>query len=106
MTKAFLRAYAVFIGLTCIPLAMAAIPVFTGPTGTNPASFPAAIPDLNTLIGSINSSLGAAQTVAFTANGSVATTVTSLGPTGSHTTIQEWATITDAAGTTRYIPLY
>ena len=38
------------------------------------------------------------------ANGSVATAMSSVGPTGSHTTIQEWFTITDAAGTTRYIP--
>lgn len=42
----------------------------------------------------------------FTANGSVATSVTSLGPTGSHTTIQEWLTIQNASGTTRYIPCY
>jgi hypothetical protein len=42
----------------------------------------------------------------FTANGSVATTLTSLGPTGSHTTVQEWLTVKDAAGTTRYIPAY
>ena len=47
---------------------------------------------------------GAAGT--FTANGSVGTTVTSLGPTGSHTTIQEWLTVTDASGTVRYIPAY
>jgi len=42
----------------------------------------------------------------FTANGAVATTMTSLGPVGSHTTIQEWLTITDAAGVVRYIPCY
>lgn len=42
----------------------------------------------------------------FSANGSVATTVTSLGPTGSHTTIQTWLTIVDSGGTTRYIPCY
>jgi hypothetical protein len=40
------------------------------------------------------------------ANGSVATTMSSLGPTGSHTTVQEWLTVKNAAGTTRYIPLY
>ena len=43
---------------------------------------------------------------AFTANGTVATTMTSLGPTGSHTTVQEWFTITDASGVVRYIPAY
>lgn len=42
----------------------------------------------------------------FTANGAVATTMTSLGPTGSHTTVQEWLTVTDASGTVRYIPAY
>lgn len=42
----------------------------------------------------------------WTANGSVATTMTSLGPTGSHTTIQEWLTFSDAGGTVRYIPAY
>jgi hypothetical protein len=43
---------------------------------------------------------------AFSANAAVATTMTSLGPTGSHTTVQEWLQITDAAGTVRYIPAY
>ena len=47
---------------------------------------------------------GAAGT--FTANGSTATTMTSLGPTGSHTTVQEWLTVTDTSGTVRYIPAY
>lgn len=42
----------------------------------------------------------------FSANGSVATSMTSLGPAGSHTTIQTWLTIVDSAGTTRYIPCY
>ena len=34
----------------------------------------------------------------FTANGSTATTMTSLGPPGAHTTVQEWLTVTDATG--------
>ena len=42
----------------------------------------------------------------WTANGSVATTMTSLGPTGSHATVQEWFTVTDSGGTVRYIPAY
>lgn len=41
-----------------------------------------------------------------TANGAVGTTMTSLGPTGSHTTVQEWLTIKNPSGTVRYIPLY
>lgn len=40
------------------------------------------------------------------ANGAIATTMTSLGPTGSHATIQEWLTIQNSAGVTRYIPAY
>lgn len=42
----------------------------------------------------------------FTANGSVATTMTSLGPTGANTTVQEWLTVKNSSGTTRYIPAY
>ena len=40
-----------------------------------------------------------------TANGTVATAMSSLGPTGSNTTIQEWLTIT-VKGTIRYIPCF
>jgi len=47
---------------------------------------------------------GAAGT--FAANGTTGTTMTSLGPAGAHTTVQEWFTITDASGTVRYIPAY
>jgi hypothetical protein len=43
---------------------------------------------------------------AFTANGAVATVLGAAGPTGSHTTVQEWFTIQDAGGTTRYIPAF
>lgn len=42
----------------------------------------------------------------FSANGAIATTMTSLGPTGSHTTIQKWLTIQDNGGTVLYIPCY
>ncbi len=41
-----------------------------------------------------------------TANGTVATTITSLGPTGTQTTIQGWIKIIDSAGTARYIPYW
>jgi hypothetical protein len=40
-----------------------------------------------------------------TANGSVATTLGSVGPVGSNTTVQEWLTI-DIQGTTRFIPCF
>jgi hypothetical protein len=42
----------------------------------------------------------------FTANGAVATVLGSLGPTGSHTTVQTWLTFVDSGGTTRYVPCF
>lgn len=42
----------------------------------------------------------------FSANGAIATSLGSIGPTGSHTTVQEWLTIKDASGTVRYIPCF
>ena len=40
------------------------------------------------------------------ANGSVATALSSLGPTGSHATVQEWFAVKNASGTVRYIPAF
>lgn len=42
----------------------------------------------------------------FAANGSVATALSSVGPTGASTTVQEWLAVKNAAGTTRYIPCF
>lgn len=42
----------------------------------------------------------------FSANAAVATSITSVGPTGANTTVQEWLTIKNASGTTRYIPCF
>lgn len=42
----------------------------------------------------------------FIANNTVATVLGSLGPTGSHTTVQKWLTIVDNTGTTLYIPAF
>lgn len=42
----------------------------------------------------------------WSANGAVATVLTGIGPTGSHTTVQEWFTVKNAAGVTRYIPAF
>lgn len=42
----------------------------------------------------------------WTTNGAVATTMTGIGPTGSHTTVQEWIAVTNTAGTVRYLPAY
>ncbi|HTQ15680.1 MAG TPA: DUF2793 domain-containing protein [Rhizomicrobium sp.] len=40
------------------------------------------------------------------ANGSVATALSSLGPTGAHTTVQEWFAVKNASGVVRYIPAF
>lgn len=42
----------------------------------------------------------------WTANATTATTMTSLGPAGAHTTVQKWLTVLDDGGVTRYIPAY
>ena len=42
----------------------------------------------------------------FSANGAVATSLGSVGPTGSHTTVQKWLTIVDNSGATLYIPAF
>ena len=42
----------------------------------------------------------------FSANGSVATVLGSLGPAGSRTTVQKWLTIVDSTGATLYIPAF
>lgn len=45
-------------------------------------------------------------TPSFTANGTTATLLGSVGPAGANTTVQEWLTILDASGNTRYIPCF
>jgi hypothetical protein len=47
-----------------------------------------------------------ASTGAWSANGAVATALSNVGPTGSHTTVQEWLTITNSSGVVRYIPCF
>ena len=42
---------------------------------------------------------------AFAANGSVATALSSVGPTGAHTSVQKWL-VFDDAGTARYVPCF
>ena len=66
------------------------------------------ISTVNALIAQINGNagLGGLAQGAFVANGAIATTMTSLGPTGSHTTIQKWLSMVDNTGTTVYIPCY
>jgi len=42
----------------------------------------------------------------FSANNTVATVLGSVGPVGSHTTVQNWLTIQDNGGNVRYIPCF
>jgi hypothetical protein len=42
----------------------------------------------------------------FSANAAVATVLGSVGPTGSHTTVQTWLTFVDSGGVTRYVPCF
>lgn len=66
------------------------------------------ISTVNKVIQEINSNvgLGGVAQGAFVANGSIGVTMTSLGPTGSHTTIQKWLSIVDDTGATVYIPAF
>ena len=68
---------------------------------------------LNTLVAALNTNFqftsgefNPQSANAFSANGTVATTMTSLGPVGSHTTVQEWMIVVDNVGTVRFIPCY
>jgi len=49
---------------------------------------------------------GFIRTSAYAANGAVATVLGSVGPTGSHTTVQKWLQIYDAGGNPFYIPCF
>lgn len=42
----------------------------------------------------------------FSSNAAIATALSSVGPTGSHTTVQEWLTVKNGSGVTRYIPCF
>lgn len=48
----------------------------------------------------------ATQFASFSALGSVATALSSIGPIGSHTTVQTWLNIVDNTGAVRYIPCF
>jgi hypothetical protein len=77
---------------------------------------------LNTLIAAINNQFGSYITfqnggeagelqitgtgTAFAQNASVATGMTSIGPVGSHTTVQEWLIVVNPSGYLRYIPAF
>lgn len=57
-------------------------------------------------LGAASEALQMATSGAWSANGAVATALSSVGPTGSHTTVQEWFTVKNASGVTRYIPAF
>lgn len=106
------------LAVALVPGAMALQP-FTGTSGTNPiaGTVPGVMPDLNNIINQIamnfaattNSNAGEPQFTsasAFAQNATVATAMSSVGPVGSHTTVQEWLVIVNASGTLRYAPLF
>jgi hypothetical protein len=59
-----------------------------------------------TVIGLAN--LGSVQVGAagFTANGTVAATLTAVAPAAANTTVQEWFTLKNSGGVTRYVPAF
>lgn len=116
----------VFIGVAVVPVLAGAPTGFTfftnnaSPSGGG-GSFPADFPDLNNLLATLNNEMGnwltlgnAGETgeialsngAAFAANGSVATAMSSVGPVGSHTTIQKWLIVIDNNGSVFYGPLF
>lgn len=82
----------------------------TGSTATFGTSGPFTIDTLGNVvclsIGNGTTALKIAGTGSWIANGSVATVLGSLGPVGSHTTVQEWLTVKDNSGTARFIPCF
>lgn len=91
------------------PAAVNSLNIFNSSTGV-PVTLQAVGSDTNVDLALLNQGTGLVKfgsTQHFTANGAIATTMTSLGPTGSHTTVQEWLTIKNASsGAVRYIPCY
>lgn len=83
--KKHLLGYAVFAALALIPAAFAVnVPLFTGVSGSNPITFPAAQADLNTLINNINSGITAQSTA---------------GPTNFRNILDNGAMLTQQRGT-------
>lgn len=55
-TNRILLATTALIAVSAFPVAAASVPLLTGPSGSNPAQFPADLPDINSTINAINSS--------------------------------------------------
>lgn len=86
--------------------------VTTGATGNGPVIAPVAQGTSDTNIDVVLTTVGTGtlkfgnSTGSIAANASVATVLGSVGPSGSHTTVQEWLVIKNASGTARYIPCF
>jgi hypothetical protein len=99
-----------------VTLSPASASVAIAPTGTGSVTIaPATAGTINNCsVGVTTAAAGVFTTLQATtslkmptiANGAVATAMSSLGPTGSHTTVQEWFAVLNASGTTRYIPAF
>ena len=112
-----LRTIAVVLSILFALPAMAAISFRTGPQ--DPSQI---LAYLNTLINDLNGEVTGylmfqngtepgemhivGSSTAFAQNGTVATSVTSLGPTGASTTVQEWLVVVNPNGFIRYIPAF
>lgn len=107
------------LALATVPLGYAASSIAI--CGTSNCIFPADFADLNLMITAVNNELASyvtfgnpgetgqmalSSSAAFAANGSTATAMSSVGPTGSHTTVQKWLIVYDQAGTIFYVPMF
>ena len=101
-------AFGILLGSAVVQLG-AAIP--TSPP-VEPTA-PGIIGQVNTYLGNLISKYSGATSElqlsgpqSWAVNSNVATTMTSLGPQGSHTTVQEWMVWVNDRNTVRYIPAY
>lgn len=105
--RSFLAGALFALGAFSIAAGYAAVlPLFTGPGGSNATVSPANLADFNAMVGAINTNLSMATSMTTAANGAVATVLGSVGPTGSHTSVQEWLQFTDANGNVRWVPAF
>lgn len=82
---------------------------FHGVATTNPVNMAATGTDTNidmALTPKGTGVLKVGNASSFSANGAVATVLGSIGPTGSHTTVQKWLTIKDNGATVGYLPVF
>jgi hypothetical protein len=105
-----------------VPYGYAAFQTFTGVGGSFPMVGPTAnFADFNNMITNMNNEVGSflqfgvagdpgepqfLNAASFAANGTVATAMSSLGPPGSHTTVQKWLLVIDQAGAQFFAPLF